>query len=878
MLRNAQLRREVRRLPLPRNGGESPSHLNWCSFSKCKVTTLKYSAVFAQTLNIANFCIDSVVAQPQNQPIPDIADPTAHREKLTPAERERRMKAAIDEYKARPGVSVRYLATKYELPWTSVNRELEKHHFKTPELNELAKERARGLSFPREIEVMLLDYIKTMSEIGFALTWQDVRNVAKDLAVELHITGFKASKGWLRRFKKRHPDLRRCMCEHFDSLRGMGMNEEMVSKYFKLLGDARARVEELSGGVPLTPDRVHNADESGFDRSLENTWGIFPVGSKIKRAITPVSSFHISMVASISAAGPHEPYYIMPAKRRPQVGDGRLDVDGRLKGVRGEAEFGTVESGFLTKELWQDHVVPFLCRQFKSSVSTTDPDDRLWHLLVLDGVQSHTMSPKAMRIFWQNHIYVVKMPAHTSADLQPLDIAVFRSVKGEYRAGLRRLIRDIAGNGVLSPWDIVSKIDQAWWTGATDSNIKAGFRSCGLEPFDPDWVGKHRELFMTSTVFKAPPISQPASDACSTSSAEVCSLDEDSDEAIADAPAEEPLPESDDGGPMREAVRLMKANKMPDQLSSIQTNKELMEQVSTSVAAVLKVPHTDAEEIVELSLSLSAAIMRHFHYPMKQQAVVEHVKAKRTNTIGEVGSAPVVLNSPSRVRRLELAEEDAARLEQGREARQETRLQKFLDERPLALQLREAGVISWSPNDRESVDSRRLATKADLAQYIRSQYLVENFRRSGGTGISKASRDEMAKFLSEHLGVQPASHAHSVAATMGRPQHGSHELEDVVASLASDVRDSTQHDDTIEGGYDDEGGSTFSMDEEQRSKAVTQPGPQKRRVRSANDEDVEIHLDAPALVDDAEHRRPKRQRSSKQCTTDPSTCWVIDLV
>src|SRR5690606_16119340 len=101
-------------------------------------------------------------------------------------------------------------------------------------------------------------------------------------------------------------------------------------------------------------------------------------------------------------------------------------------------------------DVWTANVVPFVCREIHRLTATPE----LWHLLVLDGVSTHTISPKALQYFWDHKVFVVKMPAHSSADLQPLDKSVFHAVKAEYRDGLRTLIVEGENNGLLSPWQI----------------------------------------------------------------------------------------------------------------------------------------------------------------------------------------------------------------------------------------------------------------------------------------------------------------------------------------------------------------------------------------------------------------------------------------
>jgi hypothetical protein len=168
-------------------------------------------------------------------------------------------------------------------------------------------------------------------------------------------------------------------------------------------------------------------DETGFDRNISNDWGLAPAGLRTPRKLSAVTSFYITMVNCIAANGMLcAPFFIIPAKRRPRDSEHKLE-NGRLKGTRPSTGFRFLVSGFLTTELWEDAVTPFLCAQIKSIAN--EASERLWSLLVLDGLGSHVMSHKALKKFYDSRIIVMKMASHTSADLQPLDKTVFHPVK-----------------------------------------------------------------------------------------------------------------------------------------------------------------------------------------------------------------------------------------------------------------------------------------------------------------------------------------------------------------------------------------------------------------------------------------------------------------
>jgi hypothetical protein len=82
----------------------------------------------------------------------------------------------------------------------------------------------------------------------------------------------------------------------------------------------------------------------------------------------------------------------------------------------------------MTYSVWEDHVVPDLCEQFNAVRAAKKMPDQ-WALLVLDGFGAHSYSIKALKMLKENKIIVIRLPSHTSSALQPLDVAVFRSVK-----------------------------------------------------------------------------------------------------------------------------------------------------------------------------------------------------------------------------------------------------------------------------------------------------------------------------------------------------------------------------------------------------------------------------------------------------------------
>ena len=124
-----------------------------------------------------------------------------------------------------------------------------------------------------------------MGMIGYALGPKDIRRIAMGMARSAHNLSFKGSKHWFRNFLKRHPTLRKRICQKFDVLRAGAMNWQEIVKYFDLLAGTFELLKARPNGRALTASRIFNLDEIGFDRGLDNRWAIVPVKLKSARDV-----------------------------------------------------------------------------------------------------------------------------------------------------------------------------------------------------------------------------------------------------------------------------------------------------------------------------------------------------------------------------------------------------------------------------------------------------------------------------------------------------------------------------------------------------------------------------------------------------------------
>ena len=93
----------------------------------------------------------------------------------------------------------------------------------------------------------------------------------------------------------------------------------------------------------------------------------------------------------------------------------------------------------------------------------------------------------------ENDITLFCLPPHTTHALQPLDVAVFKSLKDSFAEAVREL-SFTRKNFIVSKREsarvVKCPLDQAFST----TNVKSGFTKCGIYPFKPDAVAKNKMI------------------------------------------------------------------------------------------------------------------------------------------------------------------------------------------------------------------------------------------------------------------------------------------------------------------------------------------------------------------------------------------------
>lgn len=110
-------------------------------------------------------------------------------------------------------------------------------------------------------------------------------------------------------------------------------------------------------------------------------------------------------------------------------------------------------------------------------------------LMIYDGHSTH-VDTKVVALASENNITILKLPAHTSHLLQPLDLAVFKSFKTSWDKKLVQWQRQNVG--VKLRKQIFSELFAETWRQVSPFVIQSGFRKGGIYPLNPDVIPEEK--------------------------------------------------------------------------------------------------------------------------------------------------------------------------------------------------------------------------------------------------------------------------------------------------------------------------------------------------------------------------------------------------
>jgi hypothetical protein len=285
-------------------------------------------------------------------------------------------------------------------------------------------------------------------------------NATRRNTISTHIT----SRNWPTRFLKRHPHLKTTISEKLETSRHESCNAETFNKWFDVF-----RTQYLKHKPD--PQHIYNIDETGFSMG-ENQKAYIIVDTKqtsLGQSIEGVKGEWVTAIECVSAIGkPIPPFIIFKGKH--------IQSTWFQPNVPADWMISTSPKG------WTNNALGLKWLQIHFEPKTRPQNENDIRFLILDGHGSH-LTPEFHQFCQKHKIILLCLPAHTSHMLQPLDVAVFASLKHWYRRAVDARLR--LGEIRIPKLEFLSIYSEARPRAMTDKNIKSGFRQAGLVPFNP---------------------------------------------------------------------------------------------------------------------------------------------------------------------------------------------------------------------------------------------------------------------------------------------------------------------------------------------------------------------------------------------------------
>ncbi|XP_069354655.1 tigger transposable element-derived protein 4-like [Maniola hyperantus] len=383
-----------------------------------------------------------------------------------------------------------------------------------------------------DLDQAMLTWFNNQRQNNEPISGPNIKAQAEKLAEQLGITDFKASEGWLGKFKHRHNISFSKINEEARDV-DINVTKDWVNKVWPKLRDSYA------------PNDIFNANETGifFNMAPDQTLkfkGEKCVGGKLfKERIT------VLVVANMSGT----------EKRKLMViGKSNLQCFKNIKQL--PVTYKANKSAWMTAQFFEEEV-----RKWDAELKGRKI------LLLVDNSPAHPL------ILNLRNIELALFPANTTSVLQPMDQSVISSLKGIYTWKLLMELIESDGKTSINMLQAMNFISEAWkeTTAATirDSFRQAGFchndtvetEQCDSEEIGTvsDWVKQFNiPHHFNEHLQKYKDIDQDLATTASLTDEDVLSLESESKEKQNEDEEDDPLDDSEPPPTIQKALDAVK--------------------------------------------------------------------------------------------------------------------------------------------------------------------------------------------------------------------------------------------------------------------------------------------------------------------------------
>lgn len=370
---------------------------------------------------------------------------------------------AIDEISK--GAKVRETCRKYNIPHTTV---INKMKLKYP----VQRKMGPPSILTTQEESLLKTWIIAMAKKGFPVNKEMVVDTVKKIITEENRPNpFKDNtpgRKWFSSFLKRHPDLTARHAESINISRSL-VTETALRKWHANL--KQYLVAEGVADILEDPERIINADESGFQTSPSSGLVLGPRGFKNFYEIKEKEKENITILGTFTASGTIlPPLIIYPYTRIPSE---------IVRQINEEWCIGKSEKGWMTSKVFYGYIANTLVPKLK------EKNTKFPVLLLIDGHKSH-INKEVSQLCIDNGIILYSLYPNATHIIQPADVSVFRPLKNSWK----KIVNDWklrTGHRCVTKALFASLLEATFWD-ISKEVICNGFRKCGLYPFDANAI------------------------------------------------------------------------------------------------------------------------------------------------------------------------------------------------------------------------------------------------------------------------------------------------------------------------------------------------------------------------------------------------------
>ncbi|XP_039302911.1 uncharacterized protein LOC120357158 [Solenopsis invicta] len=321
------------------------------------------------------------------------------------------------------------------------------------------------------VEAILVDWLLETCRMGFPITKDVLLNSVKKFVetdnLETPFTNNTPGRKWFENFMKRHPALSMKKAEYLSKTRA-AVTEQYIRNWFSevqiLLKDNSDVLED--------PQRVFNMDETAVYLAPKGGLVIAEKGKPTYDVFTSSDKENITTLFTVNAAGEiAPPLTVFKYERLPQACLAKAPPGWGI---------GKSENGWMTYIAFYEYFANVFNKYLQ------DENIKTPVIVFLDGHISH-MSYCLSSFCKQQQIILCCLPPNATHILQPLDVAVFAPLKKHWQKFVKTWRSSHDGMDIQK-FDIPGALSEIIKEKDFSKTIQAGFKCCGLYPFDPNAV------------------------------------------------------------------------------------------------------------------------------------------------------------------------------------------------------------------------------------------------------------------------------------------------------------------------------------------------------------------------------------------------------